>query len=71
MGGGETSQAVVLLGLLKEEGIYFESEVPFDSEDAHRRLELLAFSLLMLPLAKGVCSQESTASSDHVVLFVD
>ena len=47
--GGEgegTSQAVALLGLLKEEGIYFGSEVPFDSQDAHRRLELLAFSLL-------------------------
>ena len=56
MEGEGTSQAVALLGLLKEEGIYFGSEVPFDSEDAHRRLELLAFSLLMLPLAKGVCS---------------
>ena len=44
--GGETCQPVVLLGLLKEEGIYFGSEVPFDSQDAHRRLELLAFSLL-------------------------
>ena len=30
-GGGGTSQAVALLGLLKEEGNYFRSEVPFDS----------------------------------------
>ena len=30
-GGGGTSQAVALLGLLKKEGIYFGSEVPFVS----------------------------------------
>ena len=30
-GGGGTYQAVALLGLLKKEGIYFGSEVPFVS----------------------------------------